>query len=599
MYLSMSNINMNVIAAAQAYIQKMIDSAPDAMKVLLLDAHTTPYLSAVSTQSALLAHQVYLVDRIDSALAPKKQEKLGHLKCIVFVRPTPDSLAHLMAELRAPRFGEYHLYFSNVLRKLALEKLAEADQFELVRDVTELFLDYLAINPDLYSLDLPPAAWPVYQGTLNEWNPNTLQRTVDGILSVCLAMKKRPIVRYACNSPLAKRLAHEIGFATGSSGEPGLFDSRSQGLAPATLLLIDRRSDPTTPLLAQWTYQAMVHELIGIEHGLVDLSHVPDIKDDLKQIVLGARDDAFFAAQMNANFGDLGFAIKKYLDEYQQRTASHATLESIADMKKFVDAYPEVRKLAGNVSKHVALTGELSRVVDAYKLLGVSEAEQNVACDPRDQTEAVWAVLRDEGVPDECKLKLVILFALRDPRAAQLPAMVQHLQALGGVGAAKVALVQHLVKFALPDPLSAAGGSGGAGGAGSMSTASVASGEMLLDRTRQLGKSVFRGLKGVENVYTQHVPKLHNVLELLIKGKLKESAFPYVDGQQQAGRRGSRVNDVIVFVIGGTTYEEARFVNQLASATNGLRIVLGGHTVHNSQSFLKQVHDTFAYSVTS
>lgn len=39
-----------------------------------------------------------------------------------------------------------------------------------------------------------------------------------------------------------------------------------------------------TPLLSQWTYQAMVHELIGIKNGRVDLSNVPGIKPELKVI---------------------------------------------------------------------------------------------------------------------------------------------------------------------------------------------------------------------------------------------------------------------------------------------------------------------------
>jgi hypothetical protein len=34
---------------------------------------------------------------------------------------------------------------------------------------------------------------------------------------------------------------------------------------------LDRRNDPVTPLLSQWTYQAMVHELCGITNGRVKL----------------------------------------------------------------------------------------------------------------------------------------------------------------------------------------------------------------------------------------------------------------------------------------------------------------------------------------
>lgn len=37
------------------------------------------------------------------------------------------------------------------------------------------------------------------------------------------------------------------------------------------LLLIDRKEDPVTPLLMQWTYQAMVHELLGIHANRVNL----------------------------------------------------------------------------------------------------------------------------------------------------------------------------------------------------------------------------------------------------------------------------------------------------------------------------------------
>jgi len=33
--------------------------------------------------------------------------------------------------------------------------------------------------------------------------------------------------------------------------------------------------DPVTPLLQQWTYQAMIHELLGIHNNRVDLKDVP------------------------------------------------------------------------------------------------------------------------------------------------------------------------------------------------------------------------------------------------------------------------------------------------------------------------------------
>lgn len=57
-----------------------------------------------------------------------------------------------------------------------------------------------------------------------------------------------------------------------NSEERELFDfgNRAAETAPV-LLLVDRREDPVTPLLTQWTYQAMVHELLGIQANRVTL----------------------------------------------------------------------------------------------------------------------------------------------------------------------------------------------------------------------------------------------------------------------------------------------------------------------------------------
>ena len=47
-----------------------------------------------------------------------------------------------------------------------------------------------------------------------------------------------------------------------------------------------------------------------------------------------------------------------------------------------------------------------------------------------------------------------------------------------------------------------------------------------------------------------------------------------------------RPQDVIVFVVGGVSYEEARFVQQLNKETPGVRIVLAGTTVHNASTYV-------------
>ena len=98
----------------------------------------------------------------------------------------------------------------------------------------------------------------------------------------------------------------------------------------------------------------------------------------------------------------------------------------------------------------------------------------------------------------------------------------------------------------------------------------------------------FKGLKGVENVYTQHSPRLEATLQNLIKARLKEQQYPFVEG---GGTTRDKPQDIIVFMVGGVTYEEAKMVAQVNASSPGVRVVLGGTSIHNSTTFLEEVED--------
>jgi len=145
------------------------------------------------------------------------------------------------------------------------------------------------------------------------------------------------------------------------------------------LLILDRKDDPVTPLLMQWTYQAMMHELLGIYNSRVDLRNVPGVKKELTEVVMNAEQDPWYKENLYCNFGELGANIKKLIDEYAQKQKSNEQINSLEDIKKFVEQYPEFKKLAGNVSKHVAVLQELSRLVGKHHLLEISEIEQDIS----------------------------------------------------------------------------------------------------------------------------------------------------------------------------------------------------------------------------
>ncbi|SCZ98062.1 BZ3500_MvSof-1268-A1-R1_Chr3-3g06549 [Microbotryum saponariae] len=641
---------MDCLKAIQTYVNKIITNT-SGIKVLLLDAETTAIVSLASTQSALLSHEVYLTDRIDnparclpasssSTVAPgaargasayppsRAVERLPHLKCICLLRPTDESIEACERELREGRYGGYWLYFTNVLKKSQIERLAEADEHELVREVQasrsrppphrypiliwgefspkqEYFADYSPLTSSHFSLSILPTplhpsvsqnTMALFGDTPSVWSPSSpaLTRHVQGLSALLLSLKKKPLIRYERMSPLAKKLGQELMYQMNEDGRE-LWDFRKSASAPL-LLLLDRRNDPVTPLLSQWTYQAMVHELLGITNGRVSLADAPEVREELKEIVLSPDQDPFFAANLYDNFGDLGAHLSTYVQDYSTKSATSnaKNIETVADMRRFIEEYPEFRKLGGNVSKHVALVGELSRLVHARKLLEVSELEQSLASNESHSSDyrSLQQMITSPDILPEAKLRLAILYALRYQKSPQNN--IQGVVDLLNQQAVKDADMVHvMLNFAGAD----------------QRQDDLFANENFFTR----GKSALKGLKGVENVYTQHTPHLAETIDLLLRGRLKETSYPFIEGQG-AGQTGvTRPQEIIIFVIGGTTYEEAKTVaslNAQFAAGHGLagsvgpggvgaptqnmtgtRILLGGTCVHNSRTFLEMTKD--------
>jgi vacuolar protein sorting-associated protein 45 len=298
--------------------------------------------------------------------------------------------------------------FSNLVSEEQLKLIAEADVHCLVREVQEFYADFHALEANLFSLDIDEFR-PFYQDARN--GSPALDRTVSGIISCLLAHKRRPVIRYPAGSDACRYVASGIASRMDKEKELFHFQQRS----PPLLLILDRRDDPLTPLLSQWTYQAMVHDLLGISKNRIDLRSVPDIKQELREVVLAPHQDEFFQEAMYLNFGELGVKLKALVSAFQTQKNNQSKLNSIEDMQRVVEAMPEFKRASGNVSKHVSLTSEIARLVEVRRLMSVSEVEQDMACqdDPSTHLEMCLRLIDDPLVQFFEKLRLVLIYSLR------------------------------------------------------------------------------------------------------------------------------------------------------------------------------------------
>ncbi|THG03624.1 hypothetical protein TEA_023457 [Camellia sinensis var. sinensis] len=191
------------------------------------------------------------------------------------------------------------------------------------------------------------------------------------------------------------------------------------------------------------------------------------------------------------------------------------------------------------------------------------------------ERKAVTNLLNNESVSDVDRLRLVMLYALRYEKESPVQLMQLFNKLASRSPKYKPGLVQFLLKQAGVDKR----------------TGDLYGNRDLLNIARNMA----RGLKGVENVYTQHQPLLFQTMESIIKGRLRDVDYPFIGNHFQQGRP----QEVVIFIVGGTTYEESRSV-ALQNATNsGIRFILGGSVVLNSKRFLKDLEEARRIARTS
>jgi vacuolar protein sorting-associated protein 45 len=83
-------------------------------------------------------------------------------------------------------------------------------------------------------------------------------------------------------------------------------------------------------------------------------------------------------------------------------------------------------------------------------------------------------------------------------------------------------------------------------------------------------------------VFTQHEPHICRLVESLTRDRLSEQLYPTIERTRQSGR----LENVIVFVLGGCTYEESAAVhamNQKRLTMAHPRVLLCSNFIHNTK----------------
>lgn len=448
-----------------------------------------------------------------------------------------------------------------------MKKLSEADETEVVRCIRELPLDFQPICPFLFTIKLTDKTFDLRN---DGWLPEGLKRTSDGLTSALIALQVNPLIRYQTQSQPCKILAERVGTTLRNESignktwrQAAPFDVNS------LLLIVDRRNDLITPIINKWTYYAMIHEQFNIVNNRISLVDVPTRQTkDPKEMIISMESDMFFEENYYKNYGELGSTLKSSVENLKNETQSKHKVETMEDMKRFIDEYPETKRYASNLHSHVFLMSEITRIVTDYNLFALSECEQELACNLSTNSEVIKKIkqlVSATSVRPMDAIRLVSLFTVCKPeKSSAISDLIRMLKSRGDVSAEEMQFIKQLREFSLSKP------------------------QNPFDETvQQVTRMIVQGVKGVENVLTQYRPSLFKILEDLRRGnKLKETSFAF-HGERYREEAPKRL---IIFYVGGVTYDEALVADQI-NRTNiqNMQVIVGGTSVLNFRSFMDEI----------
>ncbi|PBJ67879.1 putative vacuolar protein sorting-associated protein [Trypanosoma cruzi] len=559
----------NFFTIVSEYVDHMLP-ADNTMKVLLVDEATLNVMSMACSQTLLLKKGVFLVCRVDEH---RQRKVMKGMRCIVFIRPQMSSVEAVAEELRAAKYESYAIHFSNAASPELLDCLARADVDSLVTRVSEVFCDFEAHNADAFvSVVSPRALLPAFLSAA------AVQRVAEGIAATFLALRRRPHVRFHQNNAFARRVALELGDILSKNAE--LYNYKNKD---SLLLILDRSSDVLTPLLTPWTYQAMLHEYIGMQHNRLQFSDATVNEE----YVFSQQDDPFFAANMFANWGDLCNNVKTYVDKCKSTLNIDRSTATMDEIKEFMQRLPQTKSLTGSVTKHATVVSHLSSIIKQRGILDVSLLEQDMvassnASDHWNRLQSFAAKRHSGGVETTDLFRLCLIYHLRYEKPGQNSRVSTLLEE---IDPHKASCLRKLDQYS-----------------GERST------DELFGATGVMA-SIVKTFVDVGNIYTQHEPVLKRTLLQLFSGRLPIDQYPYLtppptsaaNSSQTQQQLSFRPKEVAAFICGGFTYEEAALVNAINAGTaftgsvannlhqGGVRASIGGTAVLNSEMFLNML----------
>ncbi|MCJ1257800.1 vacuolar sorting protein VPS33/slp1 [Lignoscripta atroalba] len=461
-----------------------------------------------------------------------------------------------------------------------------------------------------------PWSFPVlYHPACNQLVREHMDDLAQKIVSVCVSLGEYPTIRYyrpqnasheasVLCSHLARFVQDELDQYTKYHDDFPPASPRPRG----ALIITDRSMDLFAPFLHEFTYQAMIHDLLPIEEAdktsYKTIVNQGEANEEEKNMEIGEQ-DGIWVENRHLHMKDLLEKLvsdfNKFRADNPQFAESGDNANSLNNIKDMLAGLPQFQKGKEAYSLHLNMAQEAMNLFQKCRLPDIASVEQSLATGfdedykrPKNLADQVVRLLDDDNVTFPDRLRLIIEYMLY--REGLFPSDIQKLLAHARLPSQDGEVIQNLELLG-------------------------ARVHKPMKDTRPINQSLFSRKppppQGPEDSsLSRYNPAVKFMLEEHIQGTLDQSIFPFtkphldaaegLTGQEnvsQASLRSAKPTwartrpsameprqRIIVFMAGGATYSESRVCYETSRSFSKDVFLTTSHMLTPSL-FLRQVGD--------
>ncbi|CAL9061862.1 unnamed protein product [Musa banksii] len=237
------------------------------------------------------------------------------------------------------------------------------------------------------------------------------------------------------------------------------------------LLIVDRSIDQIAPIIHEWTYDAMCHDLLNMD-GNKYTHEVPNKtgSTDKKEVLLEDHDPIWLEL-WHAHIADASERLHEKMTNFISKNKAaqihHGSRDggelSTRDLQKMVQALPQYTEQIDKLSLHVEIAGKINGIIREQGLREVGQLEQDLVFGDAGTKELINFLRTKQDISCENKLRLMMIYASIYPekfegdKASKLMQLAQlssddmiavnNMRYLGGYGTKKTSRSGFTLKF--------------------------------------------------------------------------------------------------------------------------------------------------------